>query len=131
MIYVLGLMFPGCAILFTLKTEETKTCWPILFHLVHPSSYVLLHSFVIFLQQVFAYSLWLSDSCTCKFCCLNFPFYFNNRFQGKEMDNCPCEVILFHHEDIGIPWEIANIGVHQGMLGDVKNIELGVTAIDL
>ena len=47
------------------------------------------------------------------------------------MDNCPCEVILFHHKDIGIPWEIANIGVHQGMWGAVKNIELGVTAIDI
>ena len=38
----------------------------------------MLHSFMVFLQQLFAYSLWLLDSCTCIFCCLNFPFYFNN-----------------------------------------------------
>ena len=48
----------------------------------------MLHSFVNFLQQVFGYSLWLSESCICIFSCLIFPFYFNNGFQGKEMDNC-------------------------------------------
>lgn len=39
-----------------------------------------------------------------------------------------CEVILFHHEDMGIPWEIAKIGVRQGMWGAVKNIQCGVNA---
>lgn len=34
-----------------------------------------------------------------------------------------CEVILFHHEDMGIPWEIAKFGVRQGMWGTVKKIE--------
>ncbi|EPS63012.1 hypothetical protein M569_11775, partial [Genlisea aurea] len=38
------------------------------------------------------------------------------------------EVLLFHHEDMGIPWEIAKIGVRQGMWGAVKNIERGFRA---
>ncbi|KAK4741255.1 hypothetical protein SAY87_024843 [Trapa incisa] len=37
-----------------------------------------------------------------------------------------CEVILFHHEDMGIPWEIAKLGVRQGMWGAVKKIEPGL-----
>ncbi|KAM7280210.1 hypothetical protein ACFE04_007344 [Oxalis oulophora] len=36
-----------------------------------------------------------------------------------------CEVLLFHHEDMGIPWEIAKLGVRQGMWGAVKTIERG------
>ncbi|KAG6429435.1 hypothetical protein SASPL_107486 [Salvia splendens] len=39
-----------------------------------------------------------------------------------------CEVILFHHEDMGIPWEIAKFGVRQGMWGTVKNIHRGFRA---
>ncbi|KZV29930.1 hypothetical protein F511_28441 [Dorcoceras hygrometricum] len=39
-----------------------------------------------------------------------------------------CEVVLFHHEDMGIPWEIAKFGVRQGMWGAVKNIERGFRA---
>eukprot|EP00252_Welwitschia_mirabilis_P011341 TRINITY_DN254_c0_g1_i1.p1 TRINITY_DN254_c0_g1~~TRINITY_DN254_c0_g1_i1.p1 ORF type:complete len:313 (+),score=38.98 TRINITY_DN254_c0_g1_i1:383-1321(+) len=39
-----------------------------------------------------------------------------------------CEVTLFHHEDMGIPWEIAKIGVRHGMWGTVKNIERGLYA---
>ncbi|XP_022738015.1 uncharacterized protein LOC111290801 isoform X1 [Durio zibethinus] len=34
-----------------------------------------------------------------------------------------CKVLLFHHEDMGIPWEIAKLGVRQGMWGMVKKIE--------
>ncbi|XP_062026218.1 uncharacterized protein LOC133742548 [Rosa rugosa] len=37
-----------------------------------------------------------------------------------------CEVLLFHHEDMGIPWEIAKLGVRQGMWGAVKKIEPGL-----
>ncbi|KAL3521712.1 hypothetical protein ACH5RR_019861 [Cinchona calisaya] len=37
-----------------------------------------------------------------------------------------CEVMLFHHEDMGIPWEIAKFGVRQGMWGTVRKIERGV-----
>ncbi|XP_043694294.1 uncharacterized protein LOC122645002 [Telopea speciosissima] len=39
-----------------------------------------------------------------------------------------CEVLLFHHEDMGIPWEIAKLGVRQGMWGAVKKIEPGLCA---
>lgn len=39
-----------------------------------------------------------------------------------------CEVILFHHEDMGIPWEIAKFGVRQGMWGAVRDIERGFRA---
>ncbi|WVZ83555.1 hypothetical protein U9M48_030690 [Paspalum notatum var. saurae] len=39
-----------------------------------------------------------------------------------------CEVLLFHHEDMGIPWEIAKLGVRQGMWGCVKRIEPGLRA---
>ena len=39
-----------------------------------------------------------------------------------------CEVLLFHHEDMGIPWEIAKLGVRQGMWGTVKKIEPGLRA---
>ncbi|XP_059667316.1 uncharacterized protein LOC132312812 isoform X2 [Cornus florida] len=37
-----------------------------------------------------------------------------------------CEVILFHHEDMGIPREIAKFGIRQGMWGTVKKIERGL-----
>ncbi|CAN1779339.1 StAR-related lipid transfer protein 7, mitochondrial [Linum perenne] len=37
-----------------------------------------------------------------------------------------CEVLLFHYEDMGIPWEIAKLGVRQGMWGAVKKIEPGL-----
>ncbi|XP_057528100.1 uncharacterized protein LOC130806891 [Amaranthus tricolor] len=36
------------------------------------------------------------------------------------------EVLLFHHEDMGIPWEIAKLGVRQGMWGAVKKIDPGL-----
>jgi len=37
-----------------------------------------------------------------------------------------CEVLLFHHEDMGIPWEVAKLGVRQGMWGTVKKIDPGL-----
>ncbi|KAL6986527.1 hypothetical protein U1Q18_019886 [Sarracenia purpurea var. burkii] len=39
-----------------------------------------------------------------------------------------CEVLLFHYEEMGIPWEIAKLGVRQGMWGAVKKIEPGLRA---
>lgn len=39
-----------------------------------------------------------------------------------------CEVLLFHYEDMGIPWEIAKLGVRQGMWSCVKKIEPGLRA---
>ncbi|XWS48651.1 hypothetical protein CRYUN_Cryun13aG0094400 [Craigia yunnanensis] len=39
-----------------------------------------------------------------------------------------CEVLLFHHEDMGIPWEIAKLGIRHGMCGTVKKIVPGLHA---
>ncbi|KAL7160592.1 hypothetical protein ABFS83_01G106600 [Erythranthe nasuta] len=39
-----------------------------------------------------------------------------------------CEVVLFHHEDMGIPYEIAKLGIRQGMWGAVKKIDPGLRA---
>ncbi|KAL5805298.1 hypothetical protein ACOSQ3_032098 [Xanthoceras sorbifolium] len=39
-----------------------------------------------------------------------------------------CEVLLFHHEDMGISSEIAKFGIRQGMWGVVKKIEPGLRA---
>lgn len=39
-----------------------------------------------------------------------------------------CEVMLFHCEDMGIPKEIAKLGIRQGMWGCVKRIEPGLRA---
>ncbi|KAJ1382031.1 START-like domain superfamily [Sesbania bispinosa] len=39
-----------------------------------------------------------------------------------------CEVLLFHHEEMGIPWEIAKLGVRKGMWGMVQKIEPGLRA---
>ncbi|KAL4362286.1 hypothetical protein GQ457_04G038080 [Hibiscus cannabinus] len=39
-----------------------------------------------------------------------------------------CEVLLFHHEDMGIPWKIAKFAVRQGMWGLVNKIDPGLRA---
>ncbi|KAH0456903.1 hypothetical protein IEQ34_014810 [Dendrobium chrysotoxum] len=39
-----------------------------------------------------------------------------------------CEVLLFHYEDMGIPWELTKLGVRQGMWGCVKKVEPGLRA---
>ncbi|XP_020092474.1 uncharacterized protein LOC109712985 [Ananas comosus] len=39
-----------------------------------------------------------------------------------------CEVLLFHYEDMGIPREIAKLGIRQGMWGCVRRIEPGLRA---
>ncbi|OVA04698.1 START domain [Macleaya cordata] len=48
--------------------------------------------------------------------------------ESKNGQMTACEVLLFHHEDMGIPWEIAKLGVRQGMWGAVKKIEPGLRA---
>lgn len=40
-------------------------------------------------------------------------------------DQPACEVTFFHHEDMGIPWEIAKYGVRQGMWGAARKVERG------
>ncbi|KAL2325261.1 hypothetical protein Fmac_024319 [Flemingia macrophylla] len=44
----------------------------------------------------------------------------------KDAQLTSCEVLLFHHEDMGIPWEIAKLGVRQGMWGAVKKFDPGL-----
>ncbi|CAA3009981.1 stAR-related lipid transfer 7, mitochondrial-like isoform X1 [Olea europaea subsp. europaea] len=46
----------------------------------------------------------------------------------RDVELSACKVILFHHEDMGIPWEIARFGVPQGMWGAVRNIDHGFRA---
>ncbi|XP_074585677.1 uncharacterized protein LOC141841405 isoform X2 [Curcuma longa] len=46
----------------------------------------------------------------------------------KDGSMTACEILLFHHEDMGIPWEIAKLGIRQGMWGCVKKIEPGLRA---
>ncbi|WCJ27586.1 Polyketide cyclase/dehydrase and lipid transport superfamily protein [Euphorbia peplus] len=43
--------------------------------------------------------------------------------RGSEGEVRGCEVIFFHHEEMGIPREIAKLGVRQGMWGTVKKFE--------
>lgn len=37
-----------------------------------------------------------------------------------------CEVLLFHHEEMGIQKDLAKLGVRQGMWGCVKKMEPGI-----
>ncbi|XP_042007112.1 uncharacterized protein LOC121755792 [Salvia splendens] len=46
----------------------------------------------------------------------------------RDGQSTACEVLLFHYEDMGIPWEIAKLGVRQGMWGAVKKIDPGLRA---
>lgn len=39
-----------------------------------------------------------------------------------------CEVLLFHHEDMGIPWELAKLGIRKGMWAAVKKMDPGLDA---
>lgn len=39
-----------------------------------------------------------------------------------------CEVILLHYEDMGIPKDVAKLGVRHGMWGTVKKIHSGMRA---
>ncbi|KAI3705862.1 hypothetical protein L1987_76111 [Smallanthus sonchifolius] len=52
--------------------------------------------------------------------------WFIRSVQSKKGNNqAACEVIFFHYEDMGIPWEIAKLGVRQAMWGTAKKIEQG------
>ncbi|KAG5563590.1 hypothetical protein RHGRI_006136 [Rhododendron griersonianum] len=54
--------------------------------------------------------------------------YFSVESKRGDGQLTACEVLLFHHEDMGIPWEIAKLGIRQGMWGAVKKIEPGLRA---
>uniref|UniRef100_A0A2N9IE09 START domain-containing protein n=1 Tax=Fagus sylvatica TaxID=28930 RepID=A0A2N9IE09_FAGSY len=61
---------------------------------------------------------------------LYYSSWFIRAVESKRGDGqlTACEVLLFHHEDMGIPWEIAKLGVRQGMWGAVKKIDPGLRA---
>ncbi|KAF7008404.1 hypothetical protein CFC21_023163, partial [Triticum aestivum] len=42
-----------------------------------------------------------------------------------------CEVTLFHYEDMGIPKDVAKVGVRHGMWGAVKKLQSGFRAYQL
>lgn len=46
----------------------------------------------------------------------------------KDDQQTSCEILLFHHEDMGIPWELAKLGVRQGMWGAVQKFDPGLRA---
>lgn len=46
----------------------------------------------------------------------------------RSKDHTACEVLLFHYEEMGIPWEIAKLGVRKGMWSLVQKIEPGLRA---
>lgn len=41
---------------------------------------------------------------------------------------CACEVTLLHYEDMGIPKDVAKLGVRHGMWGAVKKLHSGMRA---
>lgn len=55
-------------------------------------------------------------------------FLLNSAESKRDGRMTACEVLLFHHEDMGIPWEIAKLGIRQGMWGAVKKIDPGLRA---
>jgi len=42
-----------------------------------------------------------------------------------------CEVTLVHYEDMGIPKDIAKVGVRHGMWGTVKKLQSGMRSYEL
>lgn len=58
------------------------------------------------------------------------PFAGREPVESKRGDGqlTACEVLLFHYEDMGIPSEIAKLGIRHGMWGAVKKIEPGLRA---
>ncbi|RWW50438.1 hypothetical protein BHE74_00043308 [Ensete ventricosum] len=62
------------------------------------------------------------------FFCSNREYIIGRRIWERDGRMTACEVLLFHHEDMGIPWEIAKLGVRQGMWSCVRKIEPGLRA---
>lgn len=64
---------------------------------------------------------------------LSTPFYVPFLFltvESRKQDGqlSACEVTLVHHEDMGIPKDVAKLGVRQGMWGAVKKLQSGMRA---
>ncbi|GFZ04988.1 polyketide cyclase/dehydrase and lipid transport superfamily protein [Actinidia rufa] len=60
----------------------------------------------------------------------SFPSFVQIIVESKRAEGqlTACEVFLFHHEEMGIPWEIAKLGVRQGMWRAFKKIDSGLCA---
>ncbi|XVE64487.1 hypothetical protein DITRI_Ditri07aG0104700 [Diplodiscus trichospermus] len=60
---------------------------------------------------------------------LYYSSWYIRAVESRRSQLTACEVLLFHHEDMGIPWEIAKLGIRHGMWGTVKKIEPGLRAV--
>ncbi|KAG6407699.1 hypothetical protein SASPL_130696 [Salvia splendens] len=76
------------------------------------------------------YSSWCirADICLAEFEKSDDTPLLNSAESKRDGRSAACEVLLFHYEDMGIPWEIAKLGVRQGMWGAVKKIDPGLRA---
>ncbi|KAG6407707.1 hypothetical protein SASPL_130704 [Salvia splendens] len=76
------------------------------------------------------YSSWCirADICLAEFEKSDDTPLLNSAESKRDGQSTACEVLLFHYEDMGIPWEIAKLGVRQGMWGAVKKIDPGLRA---
>ncbi|MQL75827.1 hypothetical protein Taro_008218, partial [Colocasia esculenta] len=56
-----------------------------------------------------------------------------NTVESRKQDGqlSACEVTLIHYEDMGIPKDVAKIGVRHGMWGAVKRLQSGMRAYQL
>ncbi|KAK4749741.1 hypothetical protein SAY87_027190 [Trapa incisa] len=61
---------------------------------------------------------------------LYFSSWFIRAVESRKNDGqlTACVVLLFHYEDVGLPYEIAKLGVSYGMCGAVKKVEPGLRA---
>eukprot|EP00897_Mesotaenium_endlicherianum_P001262 jgi/Mesen1/1163/ME000124S00195 len=51
---------------------------------------------------------------------------FYSSWRIRAVEDGACEVMLFHHEDMGLQRDVAKFGIRQGMWGCVQKIEPGV-----
>ncbi|XP_038998636.1 uncharacterized protein LOC120123919 [Hibiscus syriacus] len=58
---------------------------------------------------------------------LNYPVMCSGILKGDEQQSA-CEVTLVHYEDMGIPKDVAKLGVRHGMWGAVKKLHSGMRA---
>ena len=62
-----------------------------------------------------------------------FFLWWSNTVESRKKDDqlSACEVTLIHYEDMGIPKDVAKVGVRHGMWGAVKKLQSGVRAYQL
>ena len=104
------------------STQQTEACWLVLLQLVY-SPRCITSSHVLFLLPHSWLASWMTNAC--------FLIFVGSVASKRDGQMTACEVLLFHHEDMGIPWEIAKLGVRQGMWGCVKKVEPGFRAYQI